>query len=59
MDQWLDALVDPTTGRPHLGNAIFYRAGFTGRVDFREATFTGVALFFETTFNVVTPSLTT
>lgn len=51
LDELLDALVDPSTGRPHLGNAIFYRARFTGRVDFRESIFTGVALFFETTFN--------
>lgn len=51
LDRLLDALLDPTTGRPRLGNATFNEATFTGRLEFREVTFTGTAQFSAVTFS--------
>ncbi|MGW1411294.1 pentapeptide repeat-containing protein [Streptomyces sp. NPDC002403] len=46
----LDALCDPATGYPHLGNARFESATFHGNAWFRSATFHGNARFESATF---------
>ncbi|MGW3660027.1 pentapeptide repeat-containing protein [Streptomyces sp. NPDC005151] len=45
IDQLLNALSDPTTNHPRLGDARFESATFTGNADFESATFTGDARF--------------
>ncbi|MCX5106918.1 pentapeptide repeat-containing protein [Streptomyces sp. NBC_00439] len=62
LQQLLDAVRDPATGQPCLGNTrfdgatfsggtSFGGATFTGRAEFREATFTGLAMFAGVTFS--------
>jgi uncharacterized protein YjbI with pentapeptide repeats len=46
----LDALRDPTTGHPHVGDAVFESATFVGPADFESVTFTGPARFESATF---------
>ncbi|WP_235034833.1 pentapeptide repeat-containing protein [Streptomyces sp. SLBN-115] len=46
----LDALRDPATGRPHLGDAAFESATFEGDVSFESATFRDTADFRLATF---------
>jgi hypothetical protein len=43
--QLLDALRDPTTGHPHLGDAGFGAASFSGDASFVDASFSGSASF--------------
>ncbi|MER6959531.1 MULTISPECIES: pentapeptide repeat-containing protein [unclassified Streptomyces] len=50
LEQLLDALRDPTTAKPHIGDANFHSAQFTNRVDFREARFDGDATFHSAQF---------
>ncbi|MEU3441742.1 pentapeptide repeat-containing protein [Streptomyces griseoincarnatus] len=50
LDQLLAALRDPTTGRPHIGDAGFGGASFTGDAVFRRALFTGTAGFGRASF---------
>ncbi|MFI6495630.1 pentapeptide repeat-containing protein [Streptomyces sp. NPDC050564] len=60
LDQLLNALKDPTTNHPRLGDARFGSATFTGTADFESATFTGDADFESVTFtgNARFPSAT-
>ncbi|WP_127355932.1 pentapeptide repeat-containing protein [Actinacidiphila soli] len=50
LDQLLNALNDPTTNHPRLGEARFESATFTGNARFHLATFTGNARFESATF---------
>ncbi|MFI6663066.1 pentapeptide repeat-containing protein [Streptomyces sp. NPDC050523] len=47
----LQALHDPTTGHPRLGDATFVLATFEGGAGFESATFEGTAWFESATFN--------
>ncbi|WP_329043513.1 pentapeptide repeat-containing protein (plasmid) [Streptomyces sp. NBC_00178] len=49
-DALLNALLDPSTGRPHLGVANFRLATFEGRVGFESAIFEDEASFESATF---------
>ncbi|WP_351233258.1 pentapeptide repeat-containing protein [Streptomyces sp. NPDC002133] len=51
LQQLLDALRDPATGRPCLGNAWFDGATFSARASFDGATFSGDAGFGDATFS--------
>ncbi|MDG9694049.1 pentapeptide repeat-containing protein [Streptomyces sp. DH17] len=51
LNQLMDALSDPTTGRPLFGDAEFGEATFTGHADFRKVTFSGHAGFDDATFS--------
>ncbi|MFC8583645.1 pentapeptide repeat-containing protein [Streptomyces sp. NPDC057217] len=50
LDALLASLRDPTTRRPHLGDASFESATFEGGASFASATFEGDALFEAATF---------
>ncbi|KNE80415.1 MULTISPECIES: pentapeptide repeat-containing protein [Streptomyces] len=50
LNRLLNALRDPATGRPRLGDARFGGAAFTGDADFGGAAFTGTARFGGATF---------
>ncbi|GGT57948.1 hypothetical protein GCM10010271_71980 [Streptomyces kurssanovii] len=50
LDALLNALRDPGSGRPRLGNAHFGSATFQGNAPFRSATFQGTAGFRSATF---------
>ncbi|MFJ1580428.1 pentapeptide repeat-containing protein [Streptomyces sp. NPDC088182] len=50
LDTLLDALRDPTTGRPLLGDANFESASFQGYASFRSVTFQGDAYFESASF---------
>ncbi|MFF1418933.1 pentapeptide repeat-containing protein [Streptomyces sp. NPDC058280] len=52
-DALLNALRDPATGHPHLGDAKFGLATFEGRVGFESAIFEGDASFESATFKSV------
>jgi Pentapeptide repeats (9 copies) len=51
LNDLLEALQDPQTGRPTIGTALFCSATFTGGAWFASATFTGRARFDSATFN--------
>ncbi|MFF1837992.1 pentapeptide repeat-containing protein [Streptomyces sp. NPDC058231] len=50
LDVLLDALRDPATGHPNLGDAWFESASFKDNARFESATFRGVAVFGSATF---------
>ncbi|AVH54700.1 MULTISPECIES: pentapeptide repeat-containing protein [Streptomyces] len=50
LDQLLNALNDPITNHPRLGDARFESAAFTGNANFESAIFTGDARFHLATF---------
>ncbi|MFJ4828952.1 pentapeptide repeat-containing protein [Streptomyces sp. NPDC088747] len=50
LEQLLNALNDPTTDHPRLGDALFESATFTDNANFESTTFTGDARFHKATF---------
>ncbi|MEH0446678.1 pentapeptide repeat-containing protein [Streptomyces sp. B21-102] len=50
LETLLNALNDPSTGKPHLGNAVFDGAQFAGDARFDGAQFSGRAVFDEAQF---------